>query len=1283
MQIYAIMWGSMLPAVSQASLELPWLQMQMRSMRDMGKPAIREEFMARARREADLLVLVPAAGQAWEEIRLQLPEIGLAAPVVILGSDPSYWTYTTVNKEIAVKANRYLSIGGPENIRGLLCYLGAAVGGLLLDVPELVDLPWQGIYYPGAPAVFGDTAAYCRFKGLDPDRPTVGLLFYRAHWVNKSLEVVDCLIERLEAAGLQVIPVFSQGAGDVELGSWGNDTVLRHFLQHDRRVLVDLLLDLQSFFLVSIPEDRQDGCPEAGRAILQELDVPVLHPLMSYYKTEEEWRRDSHGLSESSVWAVGMPEFDGIIEPLMAGSEQRVADQRTGATLESYLPIPERIEHVVARALKWVRLKRKPPAERKIVLFLHNSPCSGMEASVGGGANLDTLASAVRIMEAMSVQGYQVRGRPRSGQELISMIMEKKAVADFRWTPIEEIVARGGVLGAVSEEQYERWFRRLGPDVQAQMVSTWGEPPGEARDGLPAAMVFQGKIIVTGLNFGRVAVCVQPKRGCAGAQCNGAACKILHDPACPPTHQYLATYRYLEEIWGADAVVHIGTHGNLEFLPGKSVGLSGQCYPDLVIGSLPNFYIYNADNPPEGTTAKRRAYAVLIDHLQALMTESELYGDWRDLGDLLVEYGHLAGLDPARSHVLQHEIGDRIRELHLDAEVGLDGDDFGRIVERTSEALYRMEASGIQQGMHVFGAIPQGEEACAYIAHLLLYENGQDVSLRRVVCRLLGVDLDYALDHPGQSWAGPVTYSQILERARRYAQGLIAGFISPGQQGPEQIAQLARRVLADDLQHPEFLPELAAQRDLVRMIAGRLDDCVEIEALVNGLDGGYIESGPAGLISRGRWDILPTGRNFYAMDPFKLPTRAAWRVGRSLANSLLEKYAADAGKLPENCGMVLFSTDMMWSEGEQVAQLLHLLGVEPEWQPNGRIGGLKVVSLEELGRPRIDITVRIGGITRDCFPNLVSLLDEAVCLVAELDEPPEANYVRKHTLDLLAKLPGGAGQPDYRSATARIFGSRPGTYGTGVNLAVSASAWEKEADLAEIFLEWSGYVYGKGVFGLAARDKLVHQLASVDLTFNKTATDEYDLFGCCCQYAYQGGLAAAAETVSGRSIKSYYGDTRDPQRVQVSGLADEIARVARTKLFNPKWIEGMKKHGYKGAGDMAKRIGHVYGWEATTRQVADWVFDGIARTYVLDTEMRQWFAEQNPWALEEIGRRLLEAQRRQLWQPDQEVLDDLQEAYLEIEGWMEEQMGDVAGEFQGGAIDIMSGDQLRKKTVHE
>jgi len=353
-------------------------------------------------------------------------------------------------------------------------------------------------------------------------------------------------------------------------------------------------------------------------------------------------------------------------------------------------------------------------------------------------------------------------------------------------------------------------------------------------------------------------------------------------------------------------------------------------------------------------------------------------------------------------------------------------------------------------------------------------------------------------------------------------------------------------------------------------------------------------------------------------------------------------------------------------------QMLFLLGTEPVWLSNGRLKGFKVIPLEELGRPRIDLTVRVSGITRDNFPNCIDTIDEAVQAVAALDEPLEMNFVRKHTL---ANLENGTAK-DWREATLRIFASKPGTYQSGTNLAVYASAWKDEKDLSDIFVYWNGYAYGKGVAGKESHQNFVNSLKSVDVTYNKVVSDEYDLFGCCCYFGTHGGMTAAARHLSGKDVKAYYGDTRGPEHVEVRDLADEVRRVVRTKLLNPKWIQGMKQHGYKGAGDISKRVGRVYGWEATTQEVDDWIFDDIAKTFIMDEENRKFFEENNPWAMEEMGRRLLEAEQRGLWKADPEVLDALKSLYLEIEGWMEERMGDVEGEFQGGSIDVINADEV-------
>jgi len=451
----------------------------------------------------------------------------------------------------------------------------------------------------------------------------------------------------------------------------------------------------------------------------------------------------------------------------------------------------------------------------------------------------------------------------------------------------------------------------------------------------------------------------------------------------------------------------------------------------------------------------------------------------------------------------------------------------------------------------------------------------------------------------------------------------------------------------------------------------KIENSKEIESLLQGFSGGYIPSGPSGLITRGRDDVLPTGRNFYSLDPHRVPTPSAFEVGKRLAEKLIEKHLQEEGYYPENVAIYWQCTDIMSADGEGMGQIMYLLGVKPVWLSNGRVKGFEIIPLKELGRPRIDVTIRVSGITRDNFPMCIELIDSAVYTVAGLPEPVEMNFVRKHTLENMENNGG-----DFRSSTLRIFCSMPGTYQAGTQLAVYASAWKEEKDLAEVFLYWNGYAYGKGIWGESKHRELANALKTVDITYNKVVSDEYDLFGCCCYFGTHGGMTAAARHLSGKEVKTYYGDTRNPEHVEVRYLADEIRRVVRTKLLNPRWIEGMKRHGYKGAGDISKRIGRVYGWEATTKEVDDWIFDDITRTFIINEENRKFFEEHNPWALEEIARRLIEAMERGLWNPAEDVKDVLKTLYLEIEGWIEEKMGDIKGDFQGGSIDVVTAEEV-------
>ncbi|MEW6619132.1 MAG: cobaltochelatase subunit CobN [bacterium] len=1260
MKILTIMWQSYLNMLVKASKHLNFVELKAYASRILEQEPERIERVLEEAAASDIILLYRSTEGFWETIEGRIKELGKRLPIVCVGHDPSYWMLSTIKPEIVARVYSYLVINGEENFTNMLRYIVREVGGLDISAPEPKPVSWEGLYHPDASGIFSTIDDYLtwynsrnsKLQTLNSKPSTVGILFSRHYWVNDNLEIENTLIRELELLGLNVIPAFSYPLRDEQLGCKGSgEVVCEYFLREDGSPRIDGLINLQTF-LLSNTSDNRDGVE-----ILKRLDVPVLSPVTSFYKTINEWRDDPSGLGSFVGWSIALPEFEGVIEPLIVGALSNEQNK-----MQLRIPIEERCRKVARRMAMWMRLRQKPPQNRKVAFILHNNPCASVEATVGGGAHLDTLESVASIMQRMREAGYSVEP-PDDGKELITTIMERKAISEFRWTTVDEIVKKGGVLKQVTREEYQDWFDTLSPKVRERMIDAWGNPPGEEKNGVPPAMVYNGKIVVTGVHYGNTVVCVQPKRGCAGARCDGQVCKILHDPDIPPPHQYLATYRYLEYDFGVDVIVHVGTHGNLEFLPGKGTGLSGDCYPDIGIGDLPHLYIYNADNPPEGTIAKRRSCATLVDHMQTVMTQGGLYDELEELGRFIGEYEQVKDVDPARTHALQHLIMETIEKTNLSKEMRLSQDvGFDELVRRAHGVLSRIRNTQIQNGMHIFGQLPEGEMRVEFINSILRYDGGEELSLRRAIAATIGMNLSDMLAN--QDRVCPhhqKSYGELLEEVDTACKGFIRQVIGLQDTDTSPVDSLLWTKL----------------RERVLDLNRRIDQSQEIASLLHGFSAGYIPPGPSGLISRGRDDILPTGRNFYSLDPHRIPTKAAWQVGQKLADALLEKHKQEQGRLPENVAIYWQCTDIMWADGEGMAQIMSLLGVRPLWHPNGRVKGFEVIPILELERPRIDITIRVSGITRDNFPNCIELLDEAIQVVAHLDEVEELNFVRKHALaQINQNSAGNSSKEAWRDATLRIFASKPGTYQAGTQLAVYASAWKEEKDLSDIFVYWNGYAYGKGIFGEAKHKQLTDSLKTVDITYNKVVSDEYDLFGCCCYFGTHGGMTAAARHISGKEVKTYYGDTREPEHIEVRDMADEIRRVVRTKLLNPKWIEGMKQHGYKGAGDISKRIGRVYGWEATTQEVDDWIFDEIASTFVLDEENRKFFEEHNPWALEEIGRRLLEAQGRGLWNADPEVLERLKNAHLECEGWIEEKMGDIEGDFQGGAIDILTAEDV-------
>ncbi|MDO8841665.1 cobaltochelatase subunit CobN [Methanocalculus sp.] len=1208
MKIAAIVWGSDATLLSKAA-EAESVGCAITRTHKINDPDALSRFYL-DQKDADIILLHPSQHSVWDDL---IPSIRSDIPIISFGYDQAFWRLSNVPIKLVAAVSAYATHGGEENYRRMIRLLSAVVAGDTSRIEEPHQLPWEGIYHPDAPDTFLSPEEYLAWRPKrHPSR--VGIVFSRAYWANGDILAVDALIREIETFA-DVITIFCLSGGDLALGARSGPEVAGEWFGSD----VDLIINLQPVFR-SGDQGVAEGC-------FERLDCPVIHPLLLYHQSQEEWLTSTLGLPPMEcAWSVALPEMQGMIEMLPFGSEEG----------EIHLPIPERIDRITNRVRSWLTLRAKDPADRKIAFILHNKPCSSVEATVGAGAHLDTLESTARILHVMQAAGYRVFP-PADGDELIGTILDRRAISDFRWTTVSSIVRSGGALALIGEEEYRGWFSELDPMVRSQMVAAWGEPPGEEIDGIPPAMVHEGQIIVTGVSYGNAVVCVQPKRGCAGSRCDGSACKILHDPEVPPTHQYLATYRWLERVFGADLVIHVGTHGNLEFLPGKSAAPSGRCFPDLMIGSMPHLYIYNADNPPEGTIAKRRAAAVLISHMQTVMQASGLYGELKELETLLDEYTRAEADDPARAHSLQHLIADAVTASGLSEEIGMPAghDGFSEYVLRLHRSLGEIASSRIPDGMHIFGERPSGEDRIRFIHAAARFDDAISAAL-----------------------FGPGYGNEPLKNREESEYAFVTAILSGATDADAVLIACGRPPL------PGTAAQIALLRELIRSLEKGIKETDEIAALLHGMEGGFIQPGPSGLITRGRPDILPTGRNFYSLDPATVPTKAAWMVGKRLADALIATYREEHGEYPRSVAMYWQSTDLMWADGEQFAAILHLIGVEPIWR-SGRVVSFRIIPIEELGRPRIDLTIRVSAILRDCFFSSIELLDSAFSLVSALDEPDEGNPIRAHTRE--------------SGTSRRLFSSRPGTYGNGVNLAVFASAWREEKDLAEIFIEWNGYSYGNGDAGTIDQSGFSALLSTVQATFNKTSTDEYDLTGCCCYFGIHGGMTAAARHLSDHPVESYYGDTRTPSQVEVRTLAAEIQRVVRSKILNPVWIEGMRRHGYKGGGDIAKRVGTIYGWEASTGEVDDRIFDDITKTFVLDEENRTFFREQNPFALEEIGRRLLEAEARGLWKPDPEISEGLRETYLEVEGWLEDRLDGSDGEMQGGGIHIMTMDEIRRK----
>jgi cobaltochelatase CobN len=928
---------------------------------------------------------------------------------------------------------------------------------------------------------------------------------------------------------------------------------------------------------------------------------------------------------------VAIPEFDGRLISVPFSFKETGEDG-----LSRYVPDAERAARVAGTAVALARLRHIPPPERRVAIVLSAYPTK--HARIGNAVGLDTPASAVRLLRALRERGYDIGPsagpdalpgvEPPDGDALIQAVIAAGG-QDPEWLTDQQLA---GAAVRIPAAQYRRWFGRLPAELRASMENAWGPPPGELY--VDRAASPDGDIVLAALRAGNVVLLVQPPRGFGE---NPVA--IYHDPELPPSHHYLAAYRWLEESFGAHAVVHLGKHGNLEWLPGKNLGMSAACGPDAALGNLPLIYPFLVNDPGEGTQAKRRAHATIVDHLVPPMTRAETYGDLARLEQLLDEHAAVAALDPAKLPAIRAQIWTLIQAARLDHDLGLESRphdaEFDDFLLHVDGWLCTVKDAQIRDGLHVLGVAPVGAPRVGLVLAMLQARqiwggaDGATPGLREA----LGLAED-----------GTAARAAV-DRAEELARALVEGMELAGWQA-EAAPAVTVEVLGAGNLTVERLLRLAATELIPRLAA----TAGEIDAVLHAIDGGHVPAGPSGSPLRGLLNTLPTGRNFYAVDPKAVPSRLAWETGQQLADSLLAHYRDDTGEWPSTVGLSVWGTAAMRTAGDDIAEVLALLGVRPAWDDaSRRVTGLEVIPLPELGRPRIDVVVRISGFFRDAFPHVVTLLDDAVRLVAGLEEDPAANFVRAHTLADAQRL------GDLRRATTRIFGSPPGSYGAGLLPLMESRSWRDDADLAEVYAAWGGHAYGRGLDGRPAREDMESSYRRIRLAVKNTDSREHDIADSDDYYQYHGGMIATVRALTGTAPHAYVGDSTRPDNVQTRTLAQESARVFRSRVVNPRWIQAMRRHGYKGAFELAATVDYLFGWDATTGVVADWMYEKLAASYVLDPETRQFLETSNPWALRGITERLLEAADRGLWEaPAEATLEALRTIYLQVEGQLEE-----------------------------
>ena len=1038
-------------------------------------------------------------------------------------------------------------------------------------VPPPVEYPELGVYHPRMPGrVSSDAKTLPRLHEQDT-KGTVGVLVLRSYLLSKNAGHYDGVIAALESRGLRVIPAFSAGLD--------SRSAIDNFFFQDGQVIVDAVVSLTGFSLVGGPAYND---AKAAEEVLARLDVPYVaaHPVE--FQTLDQWGGSDRGLLpvESTIM-VAIPELDGATSPIVFGGRpgspgvtctgcQHACTFKANDNAHDMQSCPERALMLAAKISKLVELRRGDRAKRKVAIVIFNFPPNA--GNIGSAAYLSVFESLFHTLNAMKTQGYAV-DLPHNIDSLRQSILNGNSAQYGCDANVHALIPTDDHV------RRERWLK----EIEAQ----WGPAPGRQLSN-------GNSIFVLGKQFGNVLICVQPAFGY-----EGDPMRLLFEKGLSPTHAFSAFYRYLREDFKAQAVVHFGTHGALEFMPGKQSGMSGNCWPDRLIDDLPNIYLYASNNPSEGAIAKRRSGATLISYLTPPIAQAGLYKGLNDLKASIERWRASASNATDRGELavlLQSQAADLdLSDAEPAWDTSLSGHTDARVA-RLAEQLLQLEYTLIPHGLHVTGRPPCAAERVDMLLAMAEVSHGRTVERPAIEAIVAGHSLD-----------------QVLKLANL---------------PPDDVSLVLMRELAE--------------------VNAMLGKDTEVDAMLRALDGRFIRPAPGGDVLRTP-SVLPTGRNMHGFDPFRIPSSFAVRDGAKQAQLLLDRHMADGNCLPESIAMVLWGSDNLKNEGAPIAQALALMGALPRFDSYGRIAGATLVPLAELGRPRVDVVVTLSGIFRDLMPLQIKLLAEAAFLAASAEnEPLEMNWIRKHAL---------AYQQEHgctlEVAALRVYGNAEGAYGSNVNNLIESSRWTEEGELAETYTRRKGFAYGRTGRAVQQTALLKSALADVQLTYQNLDSVELGVTTVDNYFDTLGGITQAVRAAKGGNTPPVYIGDQTKGDGAVRSLREQVALETRTRMLNPKWYEGMLDHGYEGVRQIEVHVTNTMGWSATTGQVQPWVYKQLTETFMLDPEMRERLAKLNPTASARVANRLLEASTRNFWKPDTATLEALQRAGEELEDRLE------------------------------